>query len=217
MLDQSLAYDSICESIDPSFIGKAINGGTQTVVFKPYYYISNISSIESPVLIGTIETEKFSFLENLFEGTNVKVEKLDISLLSSELAEGFSYLESEGWNFFFSTELKKFELSYDVSEDNHLLAAFEELTLANTQYSSQGFPTEYLINELKDTFKHFHEKNRIPAKVSKIIKAVEDSFQALKKSIYSEFVIDLHDDQFVEYKGKIFCIDPVLYNFKRAY
>lgn len=206
------SFKALAEYIDPESFGHILGAGSQSIVIKPYFEYYAETSIVEPVLILTLETEKFELLQNIFEGSGASVERVNKEDLGEEYAEALSYLEDEGWNIFYSSKLDHYNL--DESEFIEALVGLQD-NFNQTIYNSTGFPVDYIIGEFKSEYLFMRDKEEVSDLDQKILDAIEHSLNAVKKmNTGSDFFLDIHENQFCSFKGEIFCVDPVLFNIE---
>lgn len=204
------SYTALAEVFDPERLGTVIGAGSQSIVIKPYIEYWGKTSINDPVLILTMESEKFELLQNIFKGSTASVEKLNKVDFGEEYVEVISYLENEGWHLFYSSKLEKCEL--DESDFLEALIGLQD-NFNQTYYTPNGFPVDYIIKEFKNEYLYFRDKTELSDLDNKIMEAIEHSLTAVSNmTTESEFLMDIHNEQFCEFKGRIFCVDPVLFN-----
>lgn len=204
------AFKSLAEFINPESMGTVLGAGSQSIVIKPYFEYWGETTIDHPVMILTLESEKFELLQNIFKGSSASVEKLNKDDLGDEYAEVIDYLESEGWSIFYSSKLEKYDL-----DDSAFIQAITGIqdNFNQTYFSPIGFPVDYIINEFKDEYLYMREKEEVSDLEQKILDAIQHSLNAVKNmKTDSPFLMDIHGDQFCSFKGEIFCVDPVLFN-----
>lgn len=208
-IDYCHVYHNMLDvGVSPSSLGNLVGTGSYTLVLQPFYWLKK-SSIGNPVFIITEEKEKFNFLENLYKNSSAKVERLNKEDFTDEYQEIFSLLEQNGFDIFYSTKMEKVEYL-----NLKLWDAFSESSgFGTTSYTSKSLPVDYLVEEFESNYLYFTQQDIIEEKAKTVFNAVKKALSAVKESEDSEFMIDIHEQQFVSYEGEIFCIDPVLYNY----
>lgn len=210
MEEDARAYIALAESINPEIFGPLVGAGSQSLAIKPYMEWNGCMSINDPVMIITLESEKFELLENLFKGTTAKVERVDYNELGEEYSETISYLKDEGWDIFYASKMQQFDLS-----ESRVIDVFMELqdNFNQCYYDASSLPADYIMDELKYAFTQEKDQEEFSEEESRIIMAIEHSFKAVKNmNSTSKFLMDVHSEQFGEVNGQLFCLDPVLFN-----
>jgi hypothetical protein len=192
--------------------GVKIGSGVSTIAIKPYneWDVSFID--DEVVMILTSDNQKQGFYEELFKNSNVEIEDLIDIKRKNELR-----FEEEEYDEFFDS-LERYEDENDISiffmtKLNHikdrekLSKTIDEITKnlnfpIDDKYWMESIPSEEIINEEYKTSSELF--NKLVSSIEWSFKVANDFFSG------SKVYIDLHPEQFLEYKGKIFCIDPIL-------
>lgn len=197
-------YD-LYEELNLNSLGTLMGIGETTSVIKVPYFL-NTSNIESPVLHITRESEKFDYLSNLFEGTDVEIEKVDVDNVWYEYKELFEYLDLEGFALYYTTEMIPEKFEYSLMDEIMVEVCKR---YHKDRFSTDSLPVKQLMNEFK-----YSIGLTVVLKESeqKILDAIEKSLKtvALTQGLYN-FKLDFHSEQFCSHNGKLFCIDPVFF------
>lgn len=190
--------------------GEMIGAGQYSIIIK----VSNewnTSDIKKPVMVITRDLTKFELLSNIFKNTEVKIERIskDEELYPDQILE-FEFLKHEmDVDIFYMTELEQYQMTEDSAE---MLRGFSE-GYWESRYKTKSLNGEAIKDDLEAEALNLEDmlEYQIEDK-EQVITAVVESFNALNElSNNYEVGYDLHDEQFVCYNDRVYCVDPVVF------
>ena len=231
---EEFVYDIEKFGVSEESIPNIIGYGMHSIVFD---YSNDL------VFVITLEKEKYKFLKSLAEKTNLEIKKIKKAKkiegsYSEEFLEYLFEFSSLNLDMFLMSKgeklnLEDLELSFyndsvdrrfciisealsSISEDN-----FEYSNIVNKEYLlhektkfTKGVKVNIMSN-LENLKKEFSIEEEMYIDLSeKVLKSIEVSLEALETSdIRSDFVIDVHAEQFIKLGEDILCIDPAMFNY----
>jgi len=216
------SFHKIEKILDPEIFGSILGAGSQSLVITPYSEF-NVSNIENPVLIISLEKEKFDFLDLLFANSSAKVEKVNKSLLSDDYKYVVKLLESEGFSLFYCSKLESVSTDDLIIEDepfDYISDKFEQEVFSPKSVNSTE--VDFILeSSFTEALEYMSSKvtlensavSKYQALSENLITAMKESLEAVKKlDPKDSFIFDFHNEQFMQYNGKVMCVDPVLFN-----
>lgn len=200
------SYQQLKEIVDPCSLGRVISAGFNSVVIKPYNeYQEDGLNIKNPVLIITLESQKYEFMRKLVgrKCKKVNLKKIDSMDYCRQILE---VIKDHGFTIFYMERFEEPKMFFNPSAQ--LTKVFRKFA-ERFRDSYSRYDLDYFYDEIKFLFQQYNCKEK------EVLRAIKQSFNALKKtSIDDNFSVDLHEKQFLSCNGKIICVDPVLFNFK---
>jgi len=201
--------------------------GMKTIVFE---------FSEKNVVLLTIEKEKFDFLKRLSENSPFDIKRIKDKNFPFEEDLKNVFLDKR-YDCFFMTKGELFDLEIIEHKinginnefDNYLYKILENKTAKSFSTvdiksyndidciidSIDRIEEEFLIglNNARNngTISNFTYLEYIELKNS-ILNSIKKSLMALE-NINSDFIFDIHNEQFVSFDNKVVCIDPVMFSY----
>lgn len=167
-------------------LGKILGGGTYSVAIK---LKRTVKDFKNPVLVITLEEQK----EELFK----KITGLKTSHKVNKKEKDFiKKLDSEDIFFFITEEMKKVPIERENLAIEYLQGIF----------SHNWITQKTILKKIKKIqTKGFSKKDK------KLINAVKKSLKKAASLVDTIVCVDIHEQQFLEKKGKIFFTDPFVF------
>lgn len=203
----STIYSSFRQNgVEVHNLGVVLGSGTQSIAIKPTSeFIHAGLLLEKPVIIATLEKEKKSFLKKIY-GKKV-LQEVETEFLSFFAETTITQLKENGMELFYIEKMQKTILEKEISD---------VLTDFSREYWEENFNSKedlsWVTQELKFTL--LLKKSALSTQDEMILSSIKTALMVVKECKFSkDFKLDLHSDQFLTHKGKIYCNDPVLFNY----
>lgn len=203
----STIYSSFRQNgIKVNNLGVVLGSGTQSIAIEPMEeFLHSGLLLEKPIIIATLEKEKKSFLKKIY-GKKV-LQEIEPEYLSLFAETTIMQLKENGMELFYVEKMQKTILEKEISE---VLTDFSREYWDETFNARENF--SWIIQEM--TMNLLSKKSALSTQDEMIFSSIKSALMAVKECKFSEkFKIDLHSDQFLTHKGKIYCNDPVLFNY----
>jgi len=229
-----------CEKYGIFELPKVLNQGQRTMVFEysedlvvlltmekeKFQFLENLSDITEAFTVKRIKSKNFPFspdLENIFlssfyscffmtKGETFDTFNEESSLfntfapeLNSETIISNTLMDFTSHNFDIVDahtveDLRSSQSDILSSLNDNILHAIADSHVERMFENNKGFP-EPLTKELTSLSKS-------------LLTSIEDSLKAINEDVTtSDFIIDIHSEQFVKFNDTIVCIDPVMYDY----
>lgn len=203
----STIYSSFRQNgVEVHNLGVVLGSGTQSIAIEPTSeFIHAGLLLEKPIIIATLEKEKKLFLKKLYG--KKALQEVEPELLSSFAEETITQLKENNMELFYVEKMQKTILEKEISE---------VLTDFSREYWDENFTARedfsWITQEM--TMNLLSKKSVLSTQDEMIFSSIKSALMAVKECRFSgDFKIDLHSDQFLTHKGKIYCNDPVLFNY----